>query len=181
MGLLGDNGVGMTSRVVKDETAKRGAKVAEKVAEKNGGKHAKPATKKPVRGLTFSRMATERGVDPLDQVTWERRASVITNPDGSVVFKMEGAEIPSSWSQLATDIVVNKYSERRACTARRSSGRRACARSSPARAHNRETGKPYAVLGNTRGKRQANWHWREQSRSNAGVTGPPGMNRRGNG
>src|SRR6185369_4427398 len=32
-----------------------------------------------------------------------------TNPDGSVVFKMDGAEIPADWSQLATDIVVSKY------------------------------------------------------------------------
>ncbi len=32
-----------------------------------------------------------------------------TNPDGSVVFKMEGAEVPAGWSQLATDIVVSKY------------------------------------------------------------------------
>ncbi|HSN97052.1 MAG TPA: vitamin B12-dependent ribonucleotide reductase, partial [Candidatus Nanopelagicales bacterium] len=48
-------------------------------------------------------------MDPLDQVTWERRSSVINNPDGSVVFKMEGAEIPAGWSQLATDIVVSKY------------------------------------------------------------------------
>ncbi|MCA9623453.1 MAG: vitamin B12-dependent ribonucleotide reductase, partial [Myxococcales bacterium] len=39
----------------------------------------------------------------------EKRTSVITNPDGSVVFKMEGAEIPAEWSQLATDIVVSKY------------------------------------------------------------------------
>src|SRR5690606_20045484 len=30
-------------------------------------------------------------------------------PDGSVVFKMEGVEVPAEWSQLATDIVVSKY------------------------------------------------------------------------
>src|SRR5258708_7633047 len=51
----------------------------------------------------------ELGKGPFDWVVWERRTSVITNPDGSVVFKMEGAEIPSGWSQLATDIVVSKY------------------------------------------------------------------------
>jgi ribonucleoside-diphosphate reductase alpha chain len=60
-------------------------------------------------GLAFERTFTERGKDPLDHVTWERRSSVITNPDGSVVFKMEGAEVPIGWSQLATDIVVSKY------------------------------------------------------------------------
>ncbi len=77
-------------------------------APKEDGKTAKRAASRP-RGLSFERRFTQRGDDPLDQVTWERRQSVITNPDGSVVFKMEGAEIPSDWSQLATDIVVSKY------------------------------------------------------------------------
>ncbi|MFO0754921.1 MAG: vitamin B12-dependent ribonucleotide reductase [Byssovorax sp.] len=71
-------------------------------------KAAKPSKSRP-KGLTFDRRYTQRGNDPLDQVTWERRSSVINNPDGSVVFKMEGAEIPAGWSQLATDIVVSKY------------------------------------------------------------------------
>ena len=61
------------------------------------------------RGLTFDRVVTEPGVDPLDTVCMEKRTSVINNPDGSVVFKMEGAEVPVEWSQLATDIVVSKY------------------------------------------------------------------------
>ena len=61
------------------------------------------------RGLAFERRYTRPGADPMDQVVWERRESVITNPDGSVVFRMEGAEIPASWSQLATDIAVSKY------------------------------------------------------------------------
>ncbi|HEY2513659.1 MAG TPA: hypothetical protein VGI39_22475, partial [Polyangiaceae bacterium] len=60
-------------------------------------------------GITVDRRYTAAGVDPLDRVVYERRASIITNPDGSIVFKMEGAEIPSSWSQLATDIVISKY------------------------------------------------------------------------
>lgn len=49
------------------------------------------------------------GVDPLDRVTWEKRDSVISNPDGSVVFEARGVEVPAGWSQLATDIVVSKY------------------------------------------------------------------------
>jgi ribonucleoside-diphosphate reductase alpha chain len=39
----------------------------------------------------------------------EPRRSVITNPDGSVVFEMNDVEVPKSWSQLATDIVASKY------------------------------------------------------------------------
>ena len=60
-------------------------------------------------GATFSPRYTQPGADALKDVVWERRQSLITNPDGSVVFKMEGAEIPAGWSQLATDIVISKY------------------------------------------------------------------------
>ena len=61
------------------------------------------------KGLTITRHFTTAGTSPLDDMDWERRTSMITNPDGSVVFKMDGAEIPATWSQLATDIVVSKY------------------------------------------------------------------------
>ncbi len=60
-------------------------------------------------GLSVSRVFTTPGSDPLEEVTYEKRVSRIKNTDGSVVFEMEGAEIPASWSQVATDIVVSKY------------------------------------------------------------------------
>jgi ribonucleoside-diphosphate reductase alpha chain len=67
------------------------------------------AQKRGKKGLSIERRYTQAQGDPLAEVVWERRQSVITNPDGSVVFKMEGAEVPEAWSQLATDIVVSKY------------------------------------------------------------------------
>jgi len=60
-------------------------------------------------GVSVERRNTRVGVNPLDELTYELRDSVITNPDGSVVFEMRGVEIPTSWSQLATDIAVSKY------------------------------------------------------------------------
>ena len=60
-------------------------------------------------GVHVPRRFTAAGIDPLDQVRWEKRRTLITNPDGSVVFKMDGVEVPADWSQLATDIVVRKY------------------------------------------------------------------------
>ena len=60
-------------------------------------------------GVRIARRFSTAGSDPLDQVVYERRSSAITNPDGSIVFKMEGAEVPAGWSQLATDIVISKY------------------------------------------------------------------------
>ena len=61
------------------------------------------------RGMEIRRRFTTPGKDPLDQVKYVKRSSVINNPDGSVVFKMDDVEVPESWSQLATDILVSKY------------------------------------------------------------------------
>ena len=60
-------------------------------------------------GLTIKRLFTTESHDPFASVEWTRRTSRITNPDGSVVFEMADAEIPASWSQVATDIMVSKY------------------------------------------------------------------------
>lgn len=60
-------------------------------------------------GLTFKRRFSHDGINPLDEIEYDYRTSVITNPDGSVVFKMENVEVPKDWSQLATDIIVSKY------------------------------------------------------------------------
>src|SRR3954464_4346346 len=57
-------------------------------------------------GLSIERKFTDREVKPFDQIVWERRGSMISNPDGSQVFRMDGVEVPAGWSQLATDIVV---------------------------------------------------------------------------
>jgi len=61
------------------------------------------------RGLPIKRFFTKEGVDPFASVEWTTRTSRITNPDGSVVFEMKNAEIPTSWSQVAADIMVSKY------------------------------------------------------------------------
>ena len=60
-------------------------------------------------GVSIPRHFTTPGVDPLSEVVFERRRSVITNPDGSIVFELDGVEVPAGWSQLATDILVSKY------------------------------------------------------------------------
>jgi ribonucleoside-diphosphate reductase alpha chain len=60
-------------------------------------------------GLRVPRHFTRPGVNPLDEVVWDKRRTVISNPDGSVVYQMDDVEVPAAWSQLATDIVVSKY------------------------------------------------------------------------
>src|SRR5688500_6100840 len=62
-----------------------------------------------VPGLEFPRYFTLPGVDPFDEVEWEVRSAVIGNEKGKVVFEQRDVEIPRSWSQQATNIVVSKY------------------------------------------------------------------------
>src|SRR5579872_3996266 len=59
--------------------------------------------------MKIQRRFTKAGIDPLDEVQWERRESVIREPDGTVVFEMRDIEVPAQWSQIATDILAQKY------------------------------------------------------------------------
>ncbi len=60
-------------------------------------------------GLTFRRFFTQAGADPFDTVEWERRGAAIYGEKGEVVFEQHDVEIPKSWTQLATNVVVSKY------------------------------------------------------------------------
>ena len=68
------------------------------------------ATKKQSpQGLQFSRQFTKDGVSPFDMFEYDYRTSVIKNPTGEVVFQMDNVEVPKQWSQIATDILAQKY------------------------------------------------------------------------
>ncbi|MEM3126939.1 MAG: vitamin B12-dependent ribonucleotide reductase, partial [Candidatus Woesearchaeota archaeon] len=57
----------------------------------------------------ISRLFTNKKTNPLSELEYEKRDCKIVNPDGSVVFEMTGIEVPKSWSQLASDILISKY------------------------------------------------------------------------
>jgi ribonucleoside-diphosphate reductase alpha chain len=60
--------------------------------------------------IGLNRLFTSVGVDPYDEVVWERRDARLTNwLDGSVAFEQLGVEFPTTWSQNATNIVTQKY------------------------------------------------------------------------
>ncbi|MBU1703397.1 adenosylcobalamin-dependent ribonucleoside-diphosphate reductase, partial [Patescibacteria group bacterium] len=59
--------------------------------------------------MKVDRLFTQEGKDPFSYYNFEKRISKITNPDGSTVFEMDGIEVPESWSQVATDILAQKY------------------------------------------------------------------------
>jgi ribonucleoside-diphosphate reductase alpha chain len=60
-------------------------------------------------GLTVTRRFTRDGIHPFDEVTWEKRSAIIGNERGETVFEQTDVEIPSTWSQMATNVVVSKY------------------------------------------------------------------------
>jgi ribonucleoside-diphosphate reductase alpha chain len=64
------------------------------------------ATKK---GLTFTRKFTREDINVFDQFEYDYRTSVIRNPSGEIVFEMTNVEVPKQWSQIATDILAQKY------------------------------------------------------------------------
>ncbi|MEI2673463.1 MAG: vitamin B12-dependent ribonucleotide reductase [Chitinophagaceae bacterium] len=67
------------------------------------------SAKKQKAGLQFDRYFTKEGVSPFDQYEYELRASVIRNTTGDAVFEMYNVEVPKEWSQVATDILAQKY------------------------------------------------------------------------
>jgi len=61
------------------------------------------------KGLAVQNRFVNSNHDAFDSLAWESRSSVIRNPDGSVVFEMNNIRIPKGWSQVATDIIAQKY------------------------------------------------------------------------
>lgn len=59
--------------------------------------------------MKISRYFTTAGQDPFSEIEFEKRTSEIRNPNGTEVFKMEDVNVPKSWSQVATDVITQKY------------------------------------------------------------------------
>lgn len=59
--------------------------------------------------MQITRLFTLEGFDPLAKINFVTRSSEIRNPDGSLVFSAENVEVPDFWSQVATDILAQKY------------------------------------------------------------------------
>ncbi|MBK8481846.1 MAG: vitamin B12-dependent ribonucleotide reductase [Proteobacteria bacterium] len=69
-----------------------------------------PTTLQPRQtGLRLERHFTDGQVHPFDTLEWESRDAVISAGSGEVVFEQRGVEAPKSWSQMATNVVVQKY------------------------------------------------------------------------
>lgn len=67
------------------------------------------ALKPTTNGMTFARKYSKEGTPVFDLFEYDYRTSVIRNPTGEVVFEMTNVEVPRGWSQIATDILAQKY------------------------------------------------------------------------
>jgi len=58
-------------------------------------------------GIKWPRLFGEG--NPYDAIKWEKRVAKIVKGDGTIVFEQSNVEVPSFWTQTATDIVASKY------------------------------------------------------------------------
>ncbi len=84
------------------------------VKTQGGRKTSKPrsnarASKATEGGLKVERTFCPEDKAPFDTVTWELRSAAIKDESGKALFEQTDCEIPASWSQLATNVVVSKY------------------------------------------------------------------------
>jgi ribonucleoside-diphosphate reductase alpha chain len=59
--------------------------------------------------MKLKRYFTTRGKGPYQDIKFEKRISQIKDPDGKTIFHQDNVEVPGSWSQIATDILAQKY------------------------------------------------------------------------
>ena len=59
--------------------------------------------------MRIARRYTKEGQSPYADIAFRLTESEIRNPDGSVVFRAEGVEVPAFWSQVAADVLAQKY------------------------------------------------------------------------
>ncbi len=81
----------------------------EKSEEAATGPAGQATTQGGLKGLTFRRVYSDPSVSPYDAIEWELRTAAIISEKGETIFEQKNVEVPRSWSQTATNIVVQKY------------------------------------------------------------------------
>ena len=59
--------------------------------------------------MKIDRNYTSAGQDAYESISFRTTTSEIRNPDGGIVFKLDDCEIPENWSQVASDVIAQKY------------------------------------------------------------------------
>jgi ribonucleoside-diphosphate reductase alpha chain len=60
-------------------------------------------------GVTIRRYFTKKGISPLETVKWTKSSATIIGEKGEKIFEQKDIEFPSSWSQMAINVVASKY------------------------------------------------------------------------
>jgi ribonucleoside-diphosphate reductase alpha chain len=68
--------------------------------------------------MRIERRHTKTGQSPYAQIDFRLTTSEIRNPDGSIVFRLENVEVPEFWSQVASDVLAQKYFRKAGVAAR---------------------------------------------------------------
>ena len=59
--------------------------------------------------MKIDRRFTDSKNDAYASIAFHKTTSEIRNPDGTIVFSLENVEVPTSWSQVAADVIAQKY------------------------------------------------------------------------
>jgi len=59
--------------------------------------------------MKITRRFTQAGLDPFSALVFGERSSKIVNPDGTVVFEASAVQVPEGWTQVAVDVLAQKY------------------------------------------------------------------------
>jgi len=74
-----------------------------------GGRNDDPHFDRGASAMKIERNFTKSGKDAYAEVAFKSATSEIRNPDGTIVFKLEDCQIPEAWSQVASDVIAQKY------------------------------------------------------------------------
>ena len=74
-----------------------------------GGRNDDPHFDRGESAMKIERNFTKSGQDAYTEVAFKSATSEIRNPDGTIVFKLENCQIPEGWSQVASDVIAQKY------------------------------------------------------------------------
>jgi ribonucleoside-diphosphate reductase alpha chain len=59
--------------------------------------------------MKIDRKFSKRGADAYAGIAFATTSSEIRNPDGRIVFRLDEVEVPQGWSQVASDVIAQKY------------------------------------------------------------------------
>ena len=68
--------------------------------------------------MRIERRHTTQGETPYARIDFRLTTSEIKNPDGSIVFRLDNVEVPAAWSQVASDVLAQKYFRKAGVAAR---------------------------------------------------------------